>query len=207
MGKAMPPVGVRAMMAEKAANRCVVAKGDTTKNTKLNRSAVAQVVTYCAQIATQNIFELDGDALDHLTAEMIRRTEVYETEEKVFGTSKAREKLRQRTAPKMKENFVLPVEKWPKKEWEKAMLYERRDAGDLVARFLVEALDGLGYTTEQIAAALKETEGNFRQFLEWAKDGEYVAYYKMAQCYEQATGIEATVADEADKTPVFGKRF
>lgn len=46
MGKSMPPVEVRKMMYEKAVNRCVVAKGDTMKNMKLNRAAVGQVVTY-----------------------------------------------------------------------------------------------------------------------------------------------------------------
>ena len=51
MGKSMPPVEVRKMMYEKAVNRCVVAKGDTMKNMKLNRAAVGQVVTYCAIIA------------------------------------------------------------------------------------------------------------------------------------------------------------
>ena len=86
-------------------------------------------------------------------------------------------------------------------------LYERRGAGDLVARFFVEVMDGLGYTTEEIAAALKEIQGNFRQFLEWSKDGEYVAYYKMAQCYEQATGIEAAIDEELGAKPIFGKEI
>lgn len=207
MSKAMPPADVRAMMCRQATRRCLIARDDNKNNTKLNRSAVAQVVTYCALIATQNIFELDRDAMDRLTAEMIRRTEVYELEEKAFGTPKARRNLRDRTAPKMKEEFVLPVEKWPKKEWEKALLHERRDAGDLVVRFLVEALDDMGYTLNQIADVLKETRGNFRQFLDWSKDGEYVAYYKMAQCFEQSTGIEVTVDREPNEKPIFGDKF
>lgn len=207
MGKAMPPVDVRVMMAKKAENRCVVAKGDTIKNTKLNRAAVGQVVTYCEIIATQNLFELDRDTVERIQAEIIRRSEVYTLEERVYGTPKARENLRQRTSPKMKEEFTLPVEKWPRKEWERAMLFERRGAGDLVVRFLVEVLDALEYTGDQIAAVLKETEKNFRQFLDYSKDGEYVAYYKMAQCYEQATGIEVEIDDEPGKKPIFGKEI
>ena len=71
----------------------------------------------------------------------------------------------------------------------------------------MEVMDGLGYTTEEIAAALKEIQGNFRQFLEWSKDGEYVAYYKMAQRYEQATGIEAAIDEEPGAKPIFGKEI
>ena len=207
MGKSMPPVEVRKMMYEKAVNRCVVAKGDTMKHMKLNRAAVGQVVTYCAIIAAQNLFDLDRDGVERWQAELIRRSEVYTLETNVYGTPKARENLRKRTAPKMKEDFTLPVEKWPRKEWERVQLYERRGAGDLVARFFVEVMDGLGYTTEEIAAALKEIQGNFRQFLEWSKDGEYVAYYKMAQRYEQATGIEAAIDEEPGTKPIFGKEI
>lgn len=207
MGKSMPPVEVRKMMYEKAVNRCVVAKGDTMKNMKLNRAAVGQVVTYCAIIAAQNLFDLDRDGVERWQAELIRRSEVYTLETNVYGALKARENLRKRTAPKMKEDFTLPVEKWPRKEWERVQLYERRGAGDLVARFFVEVMDGLGYTTEEIAAALKEIQGDFRQFLEWSKDGEYVAYYKMAQCHEQATGIEAAIDEEPGAKPIFGKEI
>lgn len=132
MGKSMPPREVRKMMYEKAVNRCVVAKGDTMKNMKLNRAAVGQVVTYCAIIAAQNLFDLDRNGVERWQAELIRRSEVYTLETNVYGTPKARENLRKRTAPKMKEDFTLPVEKWPRKEWERVQLYERRGAGDLV---------------------------------------------------------------------------
>ena len=107
MGKSMPPVEVRKMMYEKAVNRCVVAKGDTMKNMKLNRAAVGQVVTYCAIIAAQNLFDLDRDGVERWQAELIRRSEVYTLETNVYGTPKARENLRKRTAPKMKEDFRL----------------------------------------------------------------------------------------------------
>ena len=73
MGKSMPPVEVRKMMYEKAVNRYVVAKGDTMKNMKLNRAAVGQVVTYCAIIAAQNLFNLDRDGVERWQAELIRR--------------------------------------------------------------------------------------------------------------------------------------
>ena len=83
MGKSMPPVEVRKMMYEKAVNRCVVAKGDTMKNMKLNRAAVEQVVTYCAIIAAQNLFDLDRDGVERWQAELIRRSEVYTLETNV----------------------------------------------------------------------------------------------------------------------------
>lgn len=86
MGKSMPPVEVRKMMYEKAVNRCVVAKGDTMKNMKLNRAAVGQVVTYCAIIAAQNLFDLDRDGVERWQAELIRRSEVYTLETNVYGT-------------------------------------------------------------------------------------------------------------------------
>ena len=88
MGKSMPPVEVRKMMYEKAVNRYVVAKGDTMKNMKLNRAAVGQVVTYCAIIAAQNLFDLDRDGVERWQAELIRRSEVYTLETNVYGTLK-----------------------------------------------------------------------------------------------------------------------
>lgn len=207
MGKSMPPAKVRKMMYEKAVNRCVVAKDDTVKNTELNRAAVGQVVTYCAIIAAQNLFDLDQNGVDRWTAELIRRSEVYALEENVYGTPKARENLRKRTDPMMKAGFSLPVEKWPRKEWERVRLYERRGAGNLVVRFFVEVMGGFGYTPEEIDTALKEVQDNFRQFLEWSKDGEYVAYYKMARCYEQATGVEMAIDNEPGKKTIFGKEI
>ena len=87
MGKSMPPVEVRKMMYEKAVNRCVVAKDDTMKNMKLNRAAVGQVVTYCAIIAAQNLFNLDRDGVERWQAELIRRSEVYTLETNVYKTA------------------------------------------------------------------------------------------------------------------------
>ena len=207
MGKSIPPVEVRKMMYEKAINRCVVAKGDTMKNMKINRAAVGQVATYCAIIAAQNLFDLDRDGVERWQAELIRRSEVYTLEMNVYGEPKARENLYKRTAHKMKEDFTLPIEKWPRKKWERVQLYERRSAGDIVARFFVEVMDAFGCTPEQIATALKEMQNNFRQFLEWSKDGEYTAYYKMAQCYEQAAGIAVAVDQEPGEKPIFGKEI
>lgn len=208
MSKAMPNESVRRMMAGSAIKRCITVKTNTTKSVKINREAVGRVVTYCAIIAVQNIFELGRDGIERLMAEMTRRSEVYTVEADAFGVPKARENLKKRAEEKMAEPFVMPVEKWPKKDWEKVLMYERRSAGGMVVHFLVEAMDVLGYDREQVAAAVKETCENYRQFLGWAKeDGEYVAYVRMGRAFQQSTGIEVAIEDDMKDQTIFGKKF
>lgn len=103
--------------------------------------------------------------------------------------------------------FILPAGQYPRKQREKDALAERRAAGDLVIRFFIEALGSMGYDRVQINSTVEEARKNYEQFLEWAKDGEYVAYTKLGRCVAQMTGGSAEVARVPGAGPIFSTEF
>lgn len=165
------PRAVSMHMAQNAFARCAE-KVNTRKNLTLNRQAVGEVVSYCTMIAANDTLDFDRDKQERLCTEMNHRAEVYTVEMSAYGQPKAREKLRERTAPMLDKPFVLPAGQYPRKQREKDALAERRAAGDLVIRFFIEALDSMGYDRAQINSTVEEARKNYEQFLEWAKDGE-----------------------------------
>lgn len=131
-------------------------KVNTRKNLTLNRQAVGEVVSYCTMIAANDTLDFDRDKQERLCTEMNHRAEVYTVEMSAYGQPKAREKLRERTAPMLDKPFVLPAGQYPRKQREKDALAERRAAGDLVIRFFIEALDSMGYDRAQINSTVEE---------------------------------------------------
>ena len=138
------PRAVSMHMAQNAFARCAE-KVNTRKNLTLNRQAVGEVVSYCTMIAANDTLDFNRDKQERLCTEMNHRAEVYTVEMSAYGQPKAREKLRERTAPMLDKPFVLPAGQYPCKQREKDALAERRAAGDLVIRFFIEALDSMGY--------------------------------------------------------------
>lgn len=175
------PRAVSMHMAQNAFARCAE-KVNTRKNLTLNRQAVGEVVSYCTMIAANDTLDFDRNKQERLCTEMNHRAEVYTVEMSAYGQPKAREKLRERTAPMLDKPFILPAGQYPRKQREKDALAERRAAGDLVIRFFIEALGSMGYDRVQINSTVEEARKNYEQFLEWAKDGEYVAYTKLGRC-------------------------
>ena len=178
----------------------------TEKTVMLNREAVGQVVSYCAIIAAHDVCKIDHE---RLTVEMNRRADVYMTERAFKGAHYARQQLEKRTAEKMKEPFVLPAGEYPRKQKDREIMYERRDAADMVVRYVVEALDQMGYDVDKIAAILRETRGNYQTFMEWAKDGgETVAYVRLGRVVAEMTGDPVEVVDTAQGAgPILAKEW
>lgn len=85
-------------MAQNAFARCAE-KVNTRKNLTLNRQAVGEVVSYCTMIAANDTLDFNRDKQERLCTEMNHRAEVYTVEMSAYGQPKAREKLRERTAP------------------------------------------------------------------------------------------------------------
>lgn len=171
------PKAVSMHMAQNAFARCAE-KVNTRKNLTLNRQAVGEVVSYCTMIAANDTLDFNRDKQERLCTEMNHRAEVYTVEMSAYGQPKAREKLRERTAPMLDKPFVLPAGQYPRKQREKDALAERRAAGDLVIRFFIEALDSMGYDRAQINSTVEEARKNYEQFLEWAKDGGVCGVYQ-----------------------------
>lgn len=92
------PRAVSMHMAQNAFARCAE-KVNTRKNLTLNRQAVGEVVSYCTMIAANDTLDFNRDKQERLCTEMNHRAEVYTVEMSAYGQPKAREKLRERTAP------------------------------------------------------------------------------------------------------------
>lgn len=151
------PRAVSMHMAQNAFARCAE-KVNTRKNLTLNRQAVGEVVSYCTMIAANDTLDFNRDKQERLCTEMNHRAEVYTVEMSAYGQPKAREKLRERTAPMLDKPFVLPAGQYPRKQREKDALAERRAAGDLVIRFFIEALDSMGHAAPRSTAPWKKPE-------------------------------------------------
>ena len=97
-------------MAQNAFARCAE-KVNTRKNLTLNRQAVGEVVSYCTMIAANDTLDFNRDKQERLCTEMNHRAEVYTVEMSAYGQPKAREKLRERTAPILKV-FLMAFPEW-----------------------------------------------------------------------------------------------
>lgn len=203
--RARPNAAVQRMMVRNSISRCATPKISAKKNIMDNRKTTDEVLRYCITIAAFDVLEFDKDALDRLTAAMKNRADVYTTERAVLGQTRARQLLRERTEPMLDRSFVLPAGEYPRKQHEKDALAERRDAGDLTIRYFVEGLNEMGYDRAQINAAVEEVRRNYKQFLEWAVDGEYTAHTMLGRKVAEITGGSVEVTAEQGAGPIFGK--
>lgn len=169
------PRAVSMHMAQNAFARCAE-KVNTRKNLTLNRQAVGEVVSYCTMIAANDTLDFNRDKQERLCTEMNHRAEVYTVEMSAYGQPKAREKLRERTAPMLDKPFVLPAGQYPRKQREKDALAERRAAGDLVIRFFIEALDSMGYDRAQINSTVEEARKTMNSSSNGQKTGSMWLY-------------------------------
>lgn len=102
--------------------------------------------------------------------------------------------------------FLLPALSAPKTEREAVQLAARRDAADTVMKIYVQAMHkALGFGADRVAVVVEETEGNFRQFGECTKDGEYYGYAVLARKIGQIIHDTVEVDTSGATEPVFGK--
>lgn len=177
------------------------------KQVELDRFAIGQVVSYCAIIAAHDRLGLDKSEIELLTAEMNSCAGVYMMERQHRGQAFARNGLAQRADYPAVQKFVLPAGRMPRNDRERRRLAERRDAADMVIRFYAGALGKRGCSPQEIAAAVHEATKNYGQFLEWANDGEDVAYEKIRRVIEQTIDVPVRIEEVEGEPPVFGERF
>lgn len=102
--------------------------------------------------------------------------------------------------------FLLPALSAPKTEREAVQLAARREAADTVMKIYVQAMHkALGFDADRVAVVVAETEGNFRQFGECTKDGEYCGYAVLARKIGQIIHDTVEVDTSGATEPVFGK--
>lgn len=110
--------------------------GRTKTAASLSREAVGQVVSYCFVAAAHDILNFDAGQAAVLTVKMNNAAERYTIDRDKRGMRKARIALEDRTAPLMVERFLLPAGKLGRTANEREILAERRDAADMVARYV-----------------------------------------------------------------------
>lgn len=94
----------------------------------------------------------------------------------------------------------------PKTEREAVQLAARREAADTVMKIYVQAMHkALGFGADRVAVVAAETEGNFRQFGECTKDGEYYGYAVLARKIGQIIHDTVEVDTSGATEPIFGK--
>lgn len=102
--------------------------------------------------------------------------------------------------------FLLPALSAPKTEREAVQLAARREAADTVMKIYVQAMHkALGFGADRVAVVVAETEGNFRQFGECTKDGEYYGYAVLARKIGKIIHDTVEVDTSGATEPVFGK--
>lgn len=102
--------------------------------------------------------------------------------------------------------FLLPALSAPKTERETVQLAARREVADTVMKIYVQAMHkALGFGADRVAVVVAETEGNFRQFGECTKDGEYYGYAVLARKIGQIIHDTVEVDTSGATEPVFGK--
>lgn len=102
--------------------------------------------------------------------------------------------------------FLLPALYAPKTEREAVLLAARREEADTVMKIYVQAMHkALGFGADRVAVVAAETEGNFRQFGECTKDGEYYGYAVLARKIGQIIHDTVEVDTSGATEPIFGK--
>ena len=102
--------------------------------------------------------------------------------------------------------FLLPALSAPKTEREAVQLAARREAADTVMKIYVQAMHkALGFGADRVAVVVEETEGNFRQFGECTKDGEYYGYAVLARKIGQIIHDTVEVDTSRATEPIFSK--
>ena len=181
--------------------------GNAKKETMLNREAVAAVVSYCFVAAAHDILNYTAKDATDLTVGMNARAETYEMARRNVGVKRAREWLAGQTARLLDDDFILPAGDLLKRKNGQMILAERRDAAYMVVQFGIGALNAMKATPDQIGDVVAETRNNYAQFLEWAEDGEWVAYERLRRVVADIYEVDATVEQVSGEKPIFGKEF
>lgn len=129
----------------------------------------------------------------------------YALDKQVRGEKKAKAALTA-AVQQIMPPFLLPALSATKTEREAVQLAARREEADTVMKIYVQAMHkALGFGADRVAVVAAETEGNFRQFGECTKDGEYYGYAVLARKIGQIIHAEVEVDTSGATEPVFGK--
>ena len=205
-GKRKIPNYGRTKAAQDAQRRYLRGREPETKKTEKRREATGDVVAMCCLCALNHEFGLGEASLQRVAERVGAVAEQFELNKRGVGWIKAKKKLEEDISDVFSGDFVLPVIVAPKKPREWANLSEQRDVADTVVKFYIKAArEAMGFGKDRTAAFVQAVEREYRDFGNWAKDGDYYGYHKLARDMSAITREEWTVDESEASEPIFGK--
>ena len=196
----------RGKAAQNAQRRYLQSREPETKRIEKKREATADVVSMCVLLALNKRFGMGEARLQRVADRAGAIAEQFELNSRGVGWNKAKAKLNEDVSAVFTGDFVLPVIVTPKKPREWAHLSEQRDTADTLVKFYVKALrEIMGFGAERIAAFVQAVEREYRDFGDWAKDGDYYGYHKLARGMSAILRTEMTVDESEASEPIFGR--
>lgn len=177
-----------------------------TKKTEKRREATGDVVAMCVLCALNREFGLGESRLQRVADRAGLIADQFDTRNKVQGWAKAKKWLAEEVREVFAGDFLLPVIVAPKKRRDWDALATQRDVADTVVKFYIKALrEVMGFGEERTAAFVKAVEREYRAFGDWAKDGDYYGYHRLAQQMGAILRTEVIVDESGASEPIFGK--
>ena len=178
---------------------------ETQKDEK-RRAATGNVVIMCMLSALNADFDMGAARLERIAQQAAGVADRFNEQKAAASWTKAKAALNAEVAPYLREPFLLPPISAPRSRRERDELGEQRDAADLVVKFYAVALHKHeGFGPGRIAQFVKATEREYRAFGEYAKDGDYYGYQKLAQRIGKIFNTEMTVDESDTPAPFFGR--
>ena len=160
----------------------------------------------CYMVALNDELGIGEKRLERVVNEANANGDRFAVNKLVLGQEQAKKKLDEELGDLLPEGFLLPPTKSPRNAREWAMLSEQREAAEIVVKvYSIAAHKILGLGAESISRVAAKTKENFREFGEWAKDGDYYGYKLLARRLSDILGEPVDVEEEAGSEPIFGK--
>ena len=170
-----------------------------------HRISTANVLSLCIQVALNDAFRFGPDRLERLTEEVGRWSDRFTTEKNILGSYKAQQKLQKELADIMPEPFLLPVICAPKNRREWILQAEKRDAAQTIMLLYAKAVHKLfGFGAGRVKIMVQQTEKVYRQFGDYAADGDYYGCKMLADRMGQILHTDVSVEEEKNAEPIFG---
>lgn len=171
-----------------------------------HREATANVLVLCILAAIYDKYGIGEMRLQRVVDCANEISAKYALEKQVRGEERAKATL-VAAVWQIMPSFLLPALSAPKTEREAVQLAARREAADTVMKIYVQAMHkALGFGSDRVAVVAAETEGNFRQFGECTKDGEYYGYAVLARKIGQIIHDTVEVDTSGATEPVSERR-
>lgn len=172
-----------------------------------HREATGNVLCMCIMAALYDRYGIGESRLQRVVDCANEFSARYASAKQVQGEERAKKALDEAVKDLLPGGFLLPAARPPKKARDWEVLAAQREAADTVFKLYIRAMHkALGFGAERIEVIARETEDNFRQFGDWAKDGDYYGYERLRRAVEQITGENVRIVDEEDNAPVFSAR-